>query len=58
MESGKLLVDVGQAGHGSEVSWELTSPSAGKLTGVEKRGDADGPMLAGVKAPLLDRPMP
>lgn len=58
VESGKLIVDVGQAGHGSAIVWELTSPSAGKLTGVEKRGDAEGPMLTGVKAPLLDRPMP
>src|SRR5882757_9703512 len=58
MESGKLIVDVGEARPGSEISWELTSPSAGKLSGIEKRGDASGPMLAGVKAPLLDRPMP
>jgi len=27
MESGKLIVDVGQAGPGTEISWELTSPS-------------------------------
>jgi hypothetical protein len=58
MESGKLIVDIGQAGNGSAIIWELTSPSAGKLTGVEKRGEAEGPMLTGVKAPLLDRPMP
>jgi hypothetical protein len=58
MESGKLIVDVGRAGPGSEISWELTPPSADKLTGIEKRGDADGPTLAGVKAPSLDRPMP
>lgn len=57
VESGKLIVDVGQAGP-SEISWELTSPSSGKLTGMEKRGDTEGPTLAGVKAPLLDRPMP
>ncbi len=53
MESGKLIVDAG-----SEISWELTSPSADKLTGVEKHGDTNGPTLAGVKAPSLDRPMP
>lgn len=58
MQSGKLIVDVGPAGAGSELNWQLTSPSAGKITGVEKRGDTTGPMLAGVKAPLLDRPMP
>jgi 3-keto-disaccharide hydrolase len=58
VESGKLIVDVGEARPGSEINWELTSPSAGKLTGIEKRGDANGPTLAGVKAPSLDRPMP
>jgi hypothetical protein len=58
MESGKLIVAVGEAGP-SAISWELTSPSTGKLTGIEKRGDAaDGLMVAGVKAPSLDRPMP
>jgi hypothetical protein len=58
MESGKLIVTVGEAGPGSAVSWELTSTSSGKLTGIEKRGNVGGPMLAGVKAPSLDRPMP
>jgi hypothetical protein len=61
MESGKLIVTVGEAGPGTPgtaISWELTSSSSGKLTGIEKRGDASGPMLAGVKAPLLGRPMP
>ncbi len=64
IESGKLIVTVGEAPPASAnasstpITWELTSPSAGKLTGVEKRGDAAGPMLAGVKAPLLDRPVP
>lgn len=53
MQSGKLIVAVGEAS-----SWELTSPSPGKLTGIEKRGDADGPLLAGVQAPLLDRSTP
>jgi hypothetical protein len=58
VDSGKLIVDLGPAGPGSEATWELTAPSAGKLTGVEKRGDTAGPTLAGVKAPSLDRPMP
>jgi hypothetical protein len=58
IESGKLVVTVGE-GHGPATTWELTSPSAGKLTGIEKRGDsADGLMLVGAKAPSLDRPMP
>jgi hypothetical protein len=58
IESGKLIVTVEEASAGSTTNWELTSSNPGKLTGVEKRGDVDGPMLAGVKAPLLDRPMP
>ena len=58
LETGKLIVTVGEAGPGSPVTWELTSPGAGRLSGVERRGDVGGPMLAGVKAPLLDRPMP
>lgn len=58
MEAGKMIVDVGPERGGSEVTWELTEPSAGKLTGVEKHGDQAGPTLAGAKAPALDRPMP
>ena len=58
MQSGKLIVVVGESGSGPATSWELTSTSSGKLAGIEKHGDADGPMLAGVKAPSLDRPMP
>ena len=58
MDGNKLVVDVEPAGRGPAVEWVLTSPDAGKLSGVEKHGDADGPALAGVKAPLLDRPMP
>jgi hypothetical protein len=58
VEAGKLIVDVGPERSGSEVTWVLTEPGSGKLTGVEKHGDTDGPKLAGVKAPSLDRPMP
>ncbi|QHS53414.1 DUF1080 domain-containing protein [Edaphobacter sp. 12200R-103] len=58
VEAGKLVVDLGPERSGSEVTWVLTEPGSGKLTGVEKHGDTDGPTLAGVKAPLLDRPMP
>ncbi|MBW8869578.1 MAG: DUF1080 domain-containing protein [Acidobacteriales bacterium] len=53
IKSDKLIVNVGPA-----TTWELTSPSSGKLTGVEKHGDTDGPKLTGAKAPSLDRPMP
>ncbi len=56
--AGKLIMAVGEAGPGSALTWELTSPSSGRLTGVEKRGDTRGPGLTGVKAPLLDRVAP
>jgi hypothetical protein len=59
MESGKLIVPVSEGSSSPVVSWELTSAGAGKLTGIEKRGDAaDGITLTGAKAPSLDRPMP
>ncbi len=61
MDGSKLIVDVGPAGPATspmEITWALTSSGGDKLSGVEKRGDAEGPALAGVKAPLLDRPMP
>ena len=58
MQSGKLIVAVQEAGRDPAVNWELTSVTPGKLTGIEKRGDTDGPALAGVQAPRLDRPMP
>jgi hypothetical protein len=38
--------------------WELSSAGQDKITGVEKRGVGQGPTLAGVRAPKLDRPMP
>jgi len=58
VESGKLIVVVGEAGPNSVTSWELSSSGSDKLTGVEKHGNTDGPTLTGVKAPALDRPMP
>lgn len=59
LESGKLIVDLGETGAAASTTWELNAPSAGKLTGIEKRGDAaDGLTIAGAKAPSLDRPMP
>ncbi|MGI4853223.1 MAG: 3-keto-disaccharide hydrolase [Janthinobacterium lividum] len=58
MDAGKLIVDVGPAGPGTELSWELTSSSKGKLTGMEKRGAVGLTTLVGVQAPLLNRPMP
>ena len=53
MEGGKLVIALA-----ATLKWELTSPAPGKVAGVEKRGAADGPTLAGVMAPKLDRPMP
>jgi len=58
VESGKLNVAVAAAGRGPAISWILTVSGDGKLTGIEKRGDNDGPALVGVRAPKLDRPMP
>ena len=58
MDGSKLIVDVGPAGPGTELSWELTSASKGKLTGMEKRGTVGITTLTAVKAPLLNRPMP
>ena len=57
-EGGKLMVQVSAAGRDSAVAWELTSASADKITGIEKRGDAAGPALIGLRAPELNRPMP
>jgi len=58
IESGKLTVVVSGAGSANVTTWELASVSADKLTGLEKRGDAAGPALLGLRAPKLDRPMP
>jgi hypothetical protein len=57
VEGGKLVVAV-SANQGNAVRWELTAPSRDKLTGIEKRGETDGPTLVGVRAPKLDRRMP
>ena len=53
IESGKLVVALS-----ATMNWELTSAGPDQITGIEKRGAADGPKLAGVRAPKLDRPMP
>jgi hypothetical protein len=57
VDSGKLVVGV-YSGRGPEIRWELTSDGPDKIVGVERRGDAEGPRLVGVRAPKLDRPMP
>ncbi len=58
MASGKLIVALQEAGRDPAVSWVLTSSTPDKLTGIEKHGDTDGPTLAGVHAPSLNRPVP
>lgn len=58
VQSGKLVVEVSAAGRGPAINWELTSPGKDQIAGIEKRGDADGPKLVGVRAPKLDRKMP
>lgn len=58
VEAGKLVVAVSAAGRGPAINWELTSTGPDKLAGLEKRGDTDGPKLAGARAPKLDRPVP
>ena len=57
VEADKIVI-LQAAGRGPDVRWELKSAGKDKITGIEKRGDADGPTLAGVRAPKLDRPMP
>ena len=54
----KITVQLNAAGKPPATRWELTSVSAQKLTGMEKRGDTDGPALLAAMAPKLDRPMP
>ena len=53
LESGKMVVALS-----ATMNWEITSAGPDQITGIEKRGTADGPKLAGVRAPKLDRPMP
>jgi hypothetical protein len=57
VESGKIVVAV-FSGRGPAIRWELTPEGPDKLTGIEKRGENDGPKLVGVRAPKLDPPMP
>lgn len=58
VEGSKIVVAVSAAGRGPAINWELTSEGKDKLTGVEKRGENNGPSLVGLRAPKLDRPMP
>jgi hypothetical protein len=58
IESDKLVIGVSTGGRGPAVTWHLRATGPDTLTGIEKRGENDGPTLAGVRAPKLDRPMP
>ncbi|BDC48148.1 large multifunctional protein- glycosyl hydrolase [Bryobacterales bacterium F-183] len=58
-DAGKLTVNIAAATQRNPaLRWELTSPGKDQLTGIEMRGDKEGPKLAGVKAPKLDRKTP
>ncbi|MCW5978355.1 MAG: DUF1080 domain-containing protein [Bryobacteraceae bacterium] len=57
LDGSRLIVTVVAAGADRPaLVWELT-PQGGKLTGVQKRGDAAA-KLTGVRAPALKRPAP
>lgn len=59
VDAGKLTIAVSAANvRGPAVTWELSPSGKDKLTGMEKRGDAQGPPLVAVRAPELNRPMP
>jgi hypothetical protein len=57
VQNGHLIVTITAAGRGPAVSWDL-SGSGNSLSGVQKRGDTDGPKVAAVRAPELKKPMP
>jgi len=57
VENGHLIVNLTAAGRGPATSWDFTG-SGNSLSGVQKRGDVEGPKVAAVRAPELKRPMP
>jgi hypothetical protein len=57
VDNGHLVATIQGAGRGPEVTWDFTG-SGDKIAGVEKRGDAAGPSIAGARAPELKKPMP
>ena len=57
VQNGHLIVNLTAAGRGPAISWDFTG-SGNSLTGVQKRGETEGPKVAAVRAPKLDRPMP
>src|SRR2546423_8747688 len=57
VDNGHLTATIQAAGRGPEVVWDF-SGSGDKITGVEKRGEAAGPSIAGARAPELKKPTP
>src|SRR5262249_16863457 len=57
VQENHLIVSIAPAGRGPGLSWDFMASGKG-LTGVEKRGETDGPRLVAVRAPELKRPMP
>jgi hypothetical protein len=58
VDNGHLILTLAEATtRGPATTWDFTA-AGDKLAGVEKRGDAAGPSIAGVRAPDLKRPMP
>src|SRR3954454_2960104 len=57
LENGTLVATLAPAGNGPATTWNFTA-SGSSLSGVQKRGDTEGPKLAAVRAPELNRPMP
>jgi Domain of Unknown Function (DUF1080) len=57
VENGHLVAKLAPAGPGPDILWDFTA-SGSSLSGVQKRGDTEGPKLAAVRAPELNRPMP
>ena len=57
-DAGHLILTLTEAtARGAATTWDLTA-SGNKLSGSEKRGEAAGPQISGVRAPELKRPMP
>jgi hypothetical protein len=56
VENQHLIVTMG-GGRGPATAWDFTADGK-SLTGVQRRGDEQGPKVAAVRAPELKRPMP
>jgi hypothetical protein len=57
-DSGHLIVTLAEATpQGPATIWDFTG-AGDNLSGVEKRGETEGPRIVAVRAPALKRPMP